>query len=63
MVDAVVSYTGVTSGGYRVSGRGRERVCGDLVMWRESGCFRERKWRSGNGDGDGKGDGDSRKRK
>ena len=63
MVDAAVSYIGVTNGGDRVSGRGRDRVCGDLVMWRVSGSFRERKWRSGNGDGEGKGEGDSRERK
>ena len=32
-------------------------------MWRESGGFRERKWRSSNGDGEGKGEGDYRERK
>ena len=33
-------------------------MCGDLVVWRESGGFRERKWRSGNGDGERKGEGE-----
>ena len=37
--------------------RERERVCGDIVMWRESGGFRERKWRYGNGDGEVEGEG------